>query len=110
MKLLFDQNRSHRLCEVLAREYPGAAHVRAFGLQAADDAVIWTFAIEHGYTIVSTDDDFHQRSFLHGHPPKVIWIRLGNCTIDQIIEVLRRRVADLAAFDQDPLAAFLVLS
>ena len=62
MKLLFDQNLSHRLCEVLALEYPGAAHVRDFGLQADDDAVLWSFAIERGYTIVSKDDDFHQRS------------------------------------------------
>ena len=33
-----------------------------------------------GYTIVTKDADFRQRSFLLGPPPKVIWIGLGNCS------------------------------
>jgi predicted nuclease of predicted toxin-antitoxin system len=33
---------------------------------------------------VSKDTDFHQRSFLFGGPPKVVWIRLGNCSTEDI--------------------------
>ena len=58
VKLLFDQNLSHRLVATLARQFPGSVHVRDLGLQHADDATIWEFAKADGYTIVSKDDDF----------------------------------------------------
>ena len=36
MKLLFDQNLSHRLVGQLAAESPGSAHVRDVGLRPVD--------------------------------------------------------------------------
>jgi predicted nuclease of predicted toxin-antitoxin system len=63
-----------------------------------------------GICIVSKDDDFHQRSFVFGHPPKVVWVRLGNCSTRLIESVPRRRAGELLEFDADPGAAFLVLS
>lgn len=110
MKLLFDQNLSHKLVGLLADVYSASAHVREVGLDRADDAAIWSFAKAHNYMIVSKDDDFHQRSFLFGAPPKVIWVRLGNATTDQIEAALRHHVNDVAAFHADAHAAFLVLS
>jgi len=47
---------------------------------------------------------------LFGHPPKVVWIRLGNCTTAQVEALLRTRHADLLAFDQDAEASFLALA
>jgi len=110
VKLLFDQNLSHRLVFTLADVFPAAGHVRDFDLQRADDAKIWEFAKSNGYTIVSKDSDFHQRSFLYGHPPKVVWLRLGNCSTEQAAEKLRRNAEHLERFESDPQAAFLVLS
>jgi predicted nuclease of predicted toxin-antitoxin system len=46
---------------------------------------------------------------LYGQPPKVIWIRLGNCTTS-VVTLLRVRHDDVLAFDADPAASFLVLS
>ena len=110
MKLLFDQNLSHRLVSMLADSFPASAHLRDFDLQRADDATIWEFAKDSGYIIVSKDDDFHQRSFLYGHPPKVVWLRLGNCSTEQVAETLRAGAHHLSAFEANPQAAFLVLS
>ncbi|MBN1344858.1 MAG: DUF5615 family PIN-like protein [Phycisphaerae bacterium] len=110
MKLLFDQNLSHRLCKMLVEEFPSSAHVRDFGMGQACDLEIWEFAKANSYTIVSKDSDFHQRSFLLGHPPKVVWVRLGNAGTDKIAETLRRHVQDLLSFEVDPEAAFLVIS
>lgn len=59
--------------------------------------------------IVSKDADFHQRSFVSGAPPKVVWVRLGNCTTAQIAVLLRRECAVLEAFGQDVETAFLAL-
>lgn len=110
VKLLFDQNLSHRLVALLAEHYPASVHVRNVGLSAADDQVVWSFAAQNGFTIVSKDSDFQQRAFLYGHPPKIIWVRLGNCTTAAVAALLRARYDDVLAFEADPTAAFLVLS
>jgi len=110
VKLLLDQNLSHRLVAALQSEFPGSTHVREVGLQDADDATTWAFAREHGYVIISKDADFHQRSFVYGQPPKVVWLRVGNCTTEQVADTLRRYADDLRAFAQDEESAFLIVS
>lgn len=109
MKLLFDQNLSHRLVHALQKEYPDSRHVREVGLQEAADAVVWQCAAQQGFVIVTKDSDFHQRSFLFGHPPKVIWVRVGNASTAMIEALLRRRAGDVGAFSSDPESAFLIL-
>jgi predicted nuclease of predicted toxin-antitoxin system len=47
---------------------------------------------------------------VRGAPPKVIWVRLGNCPTDDVEGVLRARHADVLAFDADSAAALLVLT
>ena len=59
--------------------------------------------------IVSKDTDFHQRSFLFGGPPKVVWIRVGNCSTEDIGALLRQHHPDLITFDQDTQGVFLAL-
>ncbi len=110
MKLLFDQNPSYRLVPALESLYPSSVHIRDVGLAMADDETVWNFAQQQGFIIVSKDMAFYHRSILFGHPPKVIWIRLGNCTTAQIEALLRTRQADLLAFDQDVHASFLALA
>ncbi len=110
MKLLLDQNLSHRLLSALVSEYPGSVHVRDVGLSAADDQVVWSYVAQYGLTIVSKDSDFQQRALLYGHPPKVIWVRLGNCTTTAVAALLRARHDDVLAFEADITAALLVLS
>ena len=83
--------------------------MRALGLQSADDESVWERAAEGGFTIVTKDDDYRQKSFLRGAPPKVIWVRLGNCRTADVEAVLRVRHADIVAFDGDGQAALLVL-
>lgn len=110
MKLLFDQNLSHRLVGLLAAEFRDSTHVRDAGMAAAPDADIWTYAAANGFVIVSKDTDFQQRALLYGYPPKVIWVRSGNCTTASVAALLRSRLADIQAFEADPDASFLALS
>ncbi len=110
MRLLFDQNLSPRLVRALADLSRGSTHVRNVGLSQATDDAVWNYAARHGHVVVSKDGGFHQRSFLLGHPPKVVWIRRGNCSTRDIETLLRRRHPDLLAFDADPERSFLALS
>ena len=109
MKLLFDQNLSPRLCHRLRDIWTEAVHVRALGLATADDADVWSYAQQHGFTIVSKDGDFSARSFLYGTPPKVVWLAVGNCSTDDIERHLRIHRAGIEAFADDPDAALLVV-
>jgi predicted nuclease of predicted toxin-antitoxin system len=72
--------------------------------------VVWESAKQQGFMIVSKDSDFHQRSFVFGFPPKVIWIQLGNCTTTEVEQVIRKDFDAIKAFYEDTEAAFLVLS
>lgn len=109
MKLLLDHNLSPRLVSVLLDLYPGSVHVRELELQAAIDETVWNYARDQGFAIVSKDVDFHQRSLVLGAPPKFVWIRLGNCSTDDILGLLRGHHSKLLAFESDRDAAFLVL-
>ena len=110
MKLLFDQNLSPWLCRILADRFPGAIHVREAGLIEATDATIWRYAAQHGLAIVTKDADFRQRSFLEGHPPKIVWVRLGNCSTKAVETLLRSRSREIEEFFEDDQKSFLVLS
>ena len=109
MKLLFDQNLSFKLAGRLADVYPDSAHVRLLGLDQTDDHEIWEFAALEGFTIVSKDADFQQMAMLLGPPPKVIWIRLGNCQVDAVEALLRQGESAVAEFIADPGLAILAL-
>jgi predicted nuclease of predicted toxin-antitoxin system len=110
MRLLFDENLSHRLVGLLVAEFPGSQHVRDAGLAAAPDPAVWAYAAAQGLVIVSKDSDFQHRALLFGHPPKVAWVRLGNCSTAAVAALLCARQADLLAFEADPTASFLALS
>lgn len=109
MKLLYDQNLSYRLVAALKDLYPDSLHVRDMGMKESDDSDIWEYAARNGYVIVSKDSDFHQQSFMHGHPPKVIWLRVGNCSTDTITALLRAHHDAVVRFKQDETASFLTL-
>ena len=77
--LLFDETVSPRLVAGLSDVFPRSVHLRDVGLARAADAVTWRYAMDYDLTIVSKDSDFHQVTIVRGTPPKVIWIRRGNC-------------------------------
>ena len=109
-KLLFDENLATRLVDALGREFPGSLHVCNAGLRAAADRAIWEHARRHGFLLVTKDEDFYRLGVLEGPPPKVIWIRLGNCSTDAILRLLREREAEIGRFLDDETAAFLALA
>jgi predicted nuclease of predicted toxin-antitoxin system len=80
VKLLLDQNLSRRLVRGINAAFPGSRHVADFKLTTEDDEIVWKFAADHGFVVISKDSDFFHRALLRGHPPKVIHLRVGNCS------------------------------
>ena len=89
MKLLFDHNLSPQLVHRLADLHPNSQHVFTLGMDREDDRKIWEYAAQNNITIVTRDSDYNDLSLLLGSPPKVIWIRRGNCSTQEIETILR---------------------
>jgi len=109
MKLLLDQPLSHKLVARLADLYPKSEHVRNVGLQSSSDGEIWDCAKKNGYVIVTKDEDFHIRSVLEGPPPKILWIRSGNCSTELVETLLRKNVSQIESFEAQLALGFLTL-
>jgi len=93
----------------LADLYPDCVHVRDVGLERAPDEAVWSYARENAFTIVTQDADFGEMSVLLSSPPKVIWLRRGNCSTTEMETILRARYNAVAAFHDDPTEAVLAL-
>lgn len=107
MKLLLDNNLSPKLVEQLTDIFPDSGHVALLGLDRAADSVVWDTARARGYTLVSKDADFNELLTTKGFPPKVIWLRLGNCTTNDVEQALRKNHAAILEFDQEDTAGLL---
>lgn len=109
LKLLFDENLATRLVREVARSFPGSAHLEQLDLLGASDREIWATAATEGFLLVTKDEDFHRLSVLLGPPPKVIWIRLGNCATAEVARLLRSEADRIHEFVADTETAFLSL-
>jgi predicted nuclease of predicted toxin-antitoxin system len=109
VKLLFDENLSPKLPRLLADLFPGSLHVRDVGLKATDDPVVWDYAKDNDFMIVSKDADMHDLSLVFGNPPKVVWLRLGNCSTRQAENLLRRDFDVIKLFYEDESVSLLSL-
>jgi predicted nuclease of predicted toxin-antitoxin system len=110
MKLLFDENLSPKLPQRLIDIFPGSLHVRDVGMKATIDPIVWDYAKEHDLMIVSKDSDMHDLSLVLGNPPKVIWLRLGNCSTSQVEVLLRRDFNAIELFYKDDSLSLIALS
>jgi predicted nuclease of predicted toxin-antitoxin system len=88
MKLLLDENLSRRIVAPLQPHFPGTSHVGLLGLEHADDREIWAFAKANEFVVVTEDDDFQGIQGLLGYPPKIVHICLGNCSNQDVLELL----------------------
>lgn len=109
MKLLIDQNLPRSLVDHFSAEFPGSIHITSLALDEAADETLWAHARANGFIIITKDSDFQQLSYLLGPPPKVIWLRCGNRSVEQIVRLILENLPTLQSFEQDPTAALLAL-
>ena len=78
-------------------------------MRAASDTRVWEFAKTEGYVVVSKDSDMHDLSLVLGLPPKVVWVRLGNCSTHQVELLLRQDFGVIELFYLDEEVSLLAL-
>ncbi|HET9713980.1 MAG TPA: DUF5615 family PIN-like protein [Pyrinomonadaceae bacterium] len=109
MKLLFDHNLPPSLVARLTDLFPQSEHVFAIGLDRSSDLEIREYAGREGLVIVTKDADFSDMCVLKGFPPKIIWIRRGNCSTRDVEELLRQHNTEIEDLGADPMNGVLTL-
>ncbi len=96
MILLLDANLSWRLKQKLARDFEQVEHVDSIGLPVpAPDFMIWDWAKEHTAVIVTNDEDYYHLLLQKGFPPKVVLLRTGNQSTNEVAVLLQRHKAQI---------------
>jgi len=101
MRLLFDQNISHRILDILPDLFKGSTSVKKEGLINAPDKTIWEFAKRENFLIAIQDSDFNDLTTLNGFPPKIIWLRSGNLKTEEIADLLTKNQNSIQEFLND---------
>lgn len=85
MKFLVDHNLSPKLTAFLEPWFTGSVHTMELHFERTPDKGLWTYAAEHGFSILTKDTDFEKYSLLRGAPPKVVWLRIGNTSNKEVM-------------------------
>jgi predicted nuclease of predicted toxin-antitoxin system len=98
VKLLLDENLSDRIISKITDFYPDSEHVKTLELTNIDDVIIWEYSKANDFVIV-----------LYGHPPKFIYLRIGNSPTSKIIQILRDKFDNIGQFCNSEIESILVL-
>jgi len=101
MKILFDENISFRIVQKLKDIFPDSMHAKDISASHLSDIAIWNYAKNSGFVIVTFDVDFYEYSLVKGTPPKIIWLRFGNNSTNNIAEILRKSTELIMLFIDD---------
>ena len=110
MKILLDQNLSFKLCSKLKGIFPEIIHAKDVSLDSATDEEVWLYAKLNFCILITKDSDFIEKAVLKGHPPKIIWIKAGNCSTDKIEVLLRKNQRLIEDFIIDKENSVLTIS
>lgn len=97
MKFLVDHHLPPALAKFLREQGHDAIHVRDIGLAQADDPVIWKHAISDGRVVISKDEDFYYLAIAGGSTGQLVWIRIGNCRRQALIEMFHSNLSHVVS-------------
>lgn len=78
-------------------------------MDESPDREVRIFAQQNDFIIVTKDADYSELTVLLGYPPKVIWIRRGNCSTNAIESILRIYFEKIEQLASDPAAAMMTI-
>jgi predicted nuclease of predicted toxin-antitoxin system len=103
MRILIDQNISFRLISRIEKVFPDAFHVKSVSLLNTNDLKIFMYARRNNFdAILTIDEDFINILLAHSVPPKIIWLRLHNASIDHQAEIILKNALTIHRFIENP--------
>lgn len=100
IRLLSDENISWRLKRLL-RDWDVLPANEIIGIEKITDKTIWQHAKLNNYSVLTFDEDFVELQNLYGHPPKIIWLRMGNVATQDVAKRLTQLQGTIIAFFED---------
>ena len=89
MKLLIDQNISHKIIDSISDIYPNSIHVTELTLTEGSDLEIWEFALTNDFVFLTTDPETCNRNVISERSPKIICIQSEVITTTKVEWTLR---------------------
>ncbi|MFM8816872.1 MAG: DUF5615 family PIN-like protein, partial [Phycisphaerales bacterium] len=66
-------------------------------MDTADDRALWAWAAREGRVVVSKDEDLLFLANRPGEAGRLIWVRLGNCRREALLEAFSRSLDAVVA-------------
>lgn len=99
MRILIDQNISFRLIPKINHLFSEVEHVRSLGLTDAADITIFRQARLLNYDgILTLDEDFENIIIENSPPPKILWLRVRNCSTNHLAEIIVNKTEVIHGF------------
>ncbi|WP_426490833.1 DUF5615 family PIN-like protein [Hymenobacter sp. 102] len=109
MRLLLDENISWRVAAYLRPHFAEVLHVRDVDLDNSPDTSIWRYAQQHGFHILTKDEDFIRLLFAHGFPPKIVVVTNAQLPAKMLADFMLARLPQLQEFLGDSTAAGMLV-
>ena len=93
MKFLVDNQLPDALGGFLNARGHEARHVLGLNLDRASDLEIWNYAVAGNWVVVSKDEDFLHLANRTGDTGKLLWVRIGNCRKQTLLEAFDKELA-----------------
>jgi predicted nuclease of predicted toxin-antitoxin system len=101
VKLLYDANLSRRIVPLLQDLFPESSHVSAVGLAGeTPDLIIWEFAMQNGFAIITADADFLRLADERDAPPQIIRLERMDYSTEVAAQLIRRYAIGLVEFEK----------
>jgi predicted nuclease of predicted toxin-antitoxin system len=100
IRLIADENISWRIKKLIPQWEILPANEIQPGKRLSD-ILIWRFAKENGYDILTFDEDFSELQNLFSFPPKIIWLRMGNVATQIICDRLISLEDEIVSFQEN---------
>ena len=92
MNFLVDNQLPDALCRFLTTRGHRSEHVIGLGLDEAPDIEIWNYASRGDWIVVSKDDDFLHLANQQGDTGRLLWVRIGNCRKQTLLQAFDREL------------------
>jgi predicted nuclease of predicted toxin-antitoxin system len=102
MKIVIDQNISFRIVPHINHLFTEVGHVRTLGWTDAPDIIIFRNAKQQGFdAILTLDEDFDNIILENIPPPKILWLRIRNCSTLHLAEIIENKIEIINNFLND---------
>ncbi|MEK6480649.1 DUF5615 family PIN-like protein [Catalinimonas sp. 4WD22] len=85
----------------MENEFTVIQHVDKIGLEhPPKNSAIWNWALKNHFIIVTNDENFLNLTTTKGFPPKIILLRTGNMSTQQVAHLLIKHKEDIQELEK----------